>query len=74
MANYYLVEIEIHKRAAVNHQKCADYHNQAAALIERNNIKEAKELAQSAMNSGELAYRGTLAACVEDMAWETKSS
>lgn len=70
MKNYHLLEMEIHRRAAVNHQACADYHIKAAALIEKNNIEEAKTVAKNAMSYGDLAYKGTLAACVDDMAWD----
>lgn len=68
--NNHLLEIEIHRRAAITHQACADYHVTAATLIEENHIQEAKMAAKNALNTADLALRGTLAACVEDMAWE----
>lgn len=70
MKNTHLREMEIHRRAAANHHACADYHIKAAALIEKNYIEEAKTVAKNAINYGDLAYRGTLAACVDDMAWD----
>lgn len=66
----YSIESGIHRRAASHHQACADYHTQAADLIDKNELQKAKVLAQEALNRLEQAKSATFAACINDLAWE----
>lgn len=42
----YSVESRVHRRAASHHQACAEYHMQAADLIDKKEMQGAKALAK----------------------------
>lgn len=65
----YSVESRIHRRAATHHQACAEYHMQAADLIDKKEIQKAKAIAQQVLVLLEQAQSATYAACVKDMDW-----
>jgi hypothetical protein len=66
----YSVESRVHRRAASHHQACAEYHMQAADLIDKKEMLRAKALAKHVLVLLEHAQSATHAACVEDMGWE----
>lgn len=66
----YSVESRVHRRAASHHQACAEYHMQAADLIDNKEMLRAKALAQHVLVLLEQAQSATYAACLKDMDWE----
>jgi len=71
MPKNFSVGSKIHKQAAAYHQACADYHLQAAKLIDKNNLEEARIVAKNAIGYCDKAHKGSLAACVGDMPWDS---
>lgn len=67
----YSIESKVHRRAAAHPLACANYHMQAADLIDKNEMQKAKDIAQDALEHWEQAQAATFAACIKDMAWES---
>lgn len=53
----------MHKQAAVDHHEAAKKHLLAAEFIEKNNMVNAKEMSQNALNSCSVAQKSSTWAC-----------